>query len=234
RRHGPGSGYREIIMATRTPARKITGTPRGAARTGRSASVAAPTRRAPARSSTSRATSSRTKGASSARTQGRNRRGAPARRPARQEPSWPVRAVRGVYLGVAHGLGAVIRSITKGARDLEPEHRRDGVAFFLIALAMVVAAREWWGLPGAFGTAVHAVVAGTVGLAGVAVPVLLIWLGVRVMRHPERAQANSRVAIGLTFLVVAVCALVAISEDNPSPSDGFAGIQDAGGIIGYL
>ncbi|MCA5893200.1 DNA translocase FtsK [Isoptericola sp. NEAU-Y5] len=145
-----------------------------------------------------------------------------------------MRAVRGVYLGVAHGLGAVIRSITKGARDLEPEHRRDGVAFFLIALAMVVAAREWWGLPGAFGTAVHAVVAGTVGLAGVAVPVLLIWLGVRVMRHPERAQANSRVAIGLTFLVVAVCALVAISEDNPSPSDGFAGIQDAGGIIGYL
>jgi S-DNA-T family DNA segregation ATPase FtsK/SpoIIIE len=142
--------------------------------------------------------------------------------------------VRGLYLGVAHGLGAVVRSITKGARDLEPEHRRDGVAFFLIALALVVAAREWWGIPGTFGTVVHAVVAGTVGLAGVAVPVLLLWLGVRVMRHPERGPANSRVAIGLSFIVVSVCALVAIAEDLPSPADGFAGIQDAGGIIGYL
>ena len=147
---------------------------------------------------------------------------------------WPVRAVRGLYLGVAHGLGAMTRSITKGARDLEPEHRRDGVAFFLIALALVVAAREWWGISGTFGTVVHAVVAGTVGLAGVAVPVLLLWLGFRVMRHPERAQANSRVAIGLSFVVVSVCALVAIAEDAPAPTDGFAALQAAGGIIGYL
>jgi len=142
--------------------------------------------------------------------------------------------VRGLYLGVAHGLGGLTRSITKGARDLEPEHRRDGVAFFLIALALVVAAREWWGISGTFGTVVHAVVAGTVGLAGVAVPVLLLWLGFRVMRHPERGQANSRVAIGLIFVVVSVCALVAIAEGTPAPSDGFEALQDAGGIIGYL
>ncbi|MEG3614898.1 FtsK/SpoIIIE family DNA translocase [Isoptericola haloaureus] len=142
--------------------------------------------------------------------------------------------VRGAYLGVAHGLGALTRTITKGARDLEPEHRRDGVAFFLIAIALVVAAREWWGIPGAFGTWVHAVVAGTVGLAGVAIPVLLIWIGVRIMRHPERGHANSRVAIGVSLLVVSVCSLVAIAEDTPSPRDGFDQVQDAGGIIGYL
>jgi S-DNA-T family DNA segregation ATPase FtsK/SpoIIIE len=145
-----------------------------------------------------------------------------------------VRAVRGLWLGVAHGVGGAIRTIFRGARDLEPEHRRDGVAFFLVALAIVVAAREWWGIPGVFGTVVHAVVAGTVGLAGVAVPVLLLWLGVRIMRHPEREQANSRVAIGVTLLVMSVCALVAIAEGLPSPRDGFARVQDAGGIVGYL
>ncbi|MFC8600507.1 DNA translocase FtsK 4TM domain-containing protein [Isoptericola sp. NPDC057191] len=194
--------------------------------------MAAPTRRAPARSSSSgRSGKSTGKGKGTGR--GGNGRRAPAR-PARSGPSWPVRAVRGLYLGVAHGLGSLTRSITKGARDLEPEHRRDGVAFFLIALALIVAAREWWGISGTFGTVVHAVVAGTVGLAGVAVPVLLLWLGFRVMRHPERAQANSRVAIGLAFLVVSVCALVAIAEGTPAPSDGFAALQDAGGIIGYL
>ncbi|MFE5308888.1 DNA translocase FtsK 4TM domain-containing protein [Isoptericola sp. NPDC056605] len=226
-------------MATRTPARRITGTPitgtaRGTSRTGRTASVAAPTRRAPARSS-----STRSSGKGSGRSPGRGTgtRKQPARRPVRSGPSgqsWPVRAVRGLYLGVAHGIGGLTRSITKGARDLEPEHRRDGVAFFLIALALVVAAREWWGISGTFGTVVHAVVAGTVGLAGVAVPVLLLWLGFRVMRHPERGQANSRVAIGLIFVVVSVCALVAIAEGTPAPSDGFEALQDAGGIIGYL
>ncbi|MBD5788148.1 DNA translocase FtsK [Cellulosimicrobium terreum] len=135
---------------------------------------------------------------------------------------------------MAHGVGAVTRTIGKGARDLDPAHRRDGVAFFLIALAVVVAAREWWGIDGTFGKAVHAVVAGTFGLAGVAVPVLLLWLAVRIMRHPERAQANSRVAIGLTLIVVSVCALVHISEDLPAPADGFEAVQDAGGIVGYL
>ncbi|MFB8229257.1 DNA translocase FtsK 4TM domain-containing protein [Cellulosimicrobium sp. NPDC055967] len=157
----------------------------------------------------------------------------PARRPA-SGPPWPVRAVRAVWLGAAHGVGALVRTIGKGARELDPAHRRDGVAFFLIGLAVVVAAREWWGIQGTFGKVVHGVVAGTFGLAGVAVPVLLLWLAVRIMRHPERAQANSRVAIGLTLIVVSVCSLVHISEDLPAPGDGFEAVQDAGGIVGYL
>ncbi len=145
-----------------------------------------------------------------------------------------MRAVRATWLGIAHGVGATIRTIFKGARDLDPEHRRDGVAFFLVALAIVVAAREWWNIQGAVGTVIHAVVAGTVGAAGVAVPVLLLWLGVRVMRHPERPESNSRVGIGVTLLVVAVCALLAVTAGNPRPQDGFAPVQAAGGIVGYL
>ncbi|WP_436278079.1 DNA translocase FtsK 4TM domain-containing protein [Oerskovia enterophila] len=152
----------------------------------------------------------------------------------RRPAPWPVRAVRGLWLGCAHAVGAVARSIGKGARELDPSHRRDGVAFLLLALAVIVAAREWWGISGAFGTAVHAVAAGVFGVAAVALPVLLVWLAVRIMRHPERSQANSRVAIGLTFIVVSVCSLVHIAEDLPAPRDGFAAVQDAGGVIGYL
>ena len=91
----------------------------------------------------------------------------------------------------------------QGGQELEPDHRRDGVGFALLAVAVIVAAREWWGIDGPFGDGVHAVVAGTFGIAGVALPVLLVWLAFRVMRHPERAQQNGRVAIGLSFLVVA-------------------------------
>ncbi len=42
------------------------------------------------------------------------------------------RGVAAVWLAVAHGVGAVARSIGHTARDLEPEHRRDGVGLFLL------------------------------------------------------------------------------------------------------
>lgn len=164
-------------------------------------------------------------------------------------PPWPVRALRGLWMGMAHAVGGATRAAgprtaqdtsdegaqkQQGGQELEPDHRRDGVGFALLAIAVIVAAREWWGIDGPFGDGVHAVVAGTFGIAGVALPVLLVWLAFRVMRHPERAQQNGRVAIGLSFLVVATCSLVHISADLPSPTAGFVAVQDAGGIIGFL
>jgi S-DNA-T family DNA segregation ATPase FtsK/SpoIIIE len=154
-------------------------------------------------------------------------------------------------MGMAHAVGGATRAAgpraapdaseggaqnveQQGGQELEPDHRRDGVGFALLAVAVIVAAREWWGIEGAFGVGVHAVVAGTFGVAGVALPVLLMWLAFRVMRHPERAQQNGRVAIGLSFLVVATCSLVHISAGLPSPADGFTPVQDAGGVIGFL
>ncbi|WP_125775249.1 FtsK/SpoIIIE family DNA translocase [Antribacter gilvus] len=163
-----------------------------------------------------------------------SRPAARAAAPAPSRPPWPVRAVRGAWLGVAHAVGGATRTISRGAQDLDPEHRRDGIAFFLLGLAVVVAAREWWGIEGAFGDGVHAVVAGTLGLAGVALPVLFVWLALRLMRHPERTQANGRVTIGVTLLTVAVCALVHVANGLPNLAEGFDEVRAAGGVIGYL
>ena len=60
--------------------------------------------------------------------------------------SLPVRMVRGAWMGGAHLVGGTTRRIGQGARDLDPAHRRDGLAFTLLGLAIVVAAQEWWGL----------------------------------------------------------------------------------------
>src|SRR5690242_13356419 len=54
------------------------------------------------------------------------------------------RAIAAVWLGIAHAVGAVARKIGRTARDLEPEHRRDGLGLFLFGLAVVVAAAIWW------------------------------------------------------------------------------------------
>ncbi|MBK7274689.1 MAG: hypothetical protein IPI13_16550 [Actinomycetales bacterium] len=47
--------------------------------------------------------------------------------------------------------GSAVRKVGHSAAELEPEHRRDGVGFLLIAVAIVVAAR-WWGFQGSSAT----------------------------------------------------------------------------------
>ncbi|GGB97529.1 DNA translocase FtsK [Cellulomonas carbonis] len=142
--------------------------------------------------------------------------------------------MRGVWMGSAHVVGGSARRIGRGARDLDPAHRRDGVAFALLGFAVVVAAREWWGLSGSAGDVIHAVVAGTLGVVGVAVPLFLLWGAVRLMRHPDRVDANGRMVIGLTAVVMSVAGLVHLAADLPSPRDGFGPVRAAGGVIGYV
>ncbi|HEX2705542.1 MAG TPA: hypothetical protein VHM65_07265, partial [Candidatus Lustribacter sp.] len=86
----------------------------------------------------------------------------------------PLRALRGTWMGVSHVAGGAVRRVGHSARDLQPEHRRDGIGFLLLALAILVAAREWWGVPGAAGNVVHAVTAGTFGRIAYALPIVLL------------------------------------------------------------
>jgi len=136
-------------------------------------------------------------------------------------------------MGGAHLVGGTARRVGQGARDLDPDHRRDGLAFTLLGLAIVVAAQEWWGLSGSAGDVLHGAIAGTFGVLGVAVPLLLLFAAVRLMRHPERVQANGRMSIGATALVLAVAGTVHIAAGLPTLDDGMAPIQDAGGLLGY-
>ncbi len=137
-------------------------------------------------------------------------------------------------MGVAHLAGGAVRKVGASAEPLEPEHRRDGAGLLLVALSIVVAAREWWGLQGGFGDVVHAVVAGTVGRVGYALPIALLLLGVRLLRTPAADTANSRIGYGLTILGFAVCGLTHVAQGIPSPPDGAERMRDAGGIVGFL
>ena len=55
------------------------------------------------------------------------------------------RLVRALWLGVAHAVGAVFRGIGNGAKNLDPAHRKDGVALLLLGIALIVAAGTWAG-----------------------------------------------------------------------------------------
>src|SRR5262245_44090642 len=143
--------------------------------------------------------------------------------------------IAGVWLGVASVVGSVARKYGDSARELEPAHRRDGLALTLIGIAIVIASSVWWGLDGSFSTGVVAVVVGTFGLVAWVIPLLLLSFSLRLLRSPEETAENGRILIGGTALLLGVTGLVHIYAGTPKPSTASASImRDAGGVLGFV
>ncbi|MGB8380912.1 MAG: DNA translocase FtsK, partial [Dermatophilaceae bacterium] len=134
----------------------------------------------------------------------------------------------------AHLAGGAARRVGGAARDIGPDHRRDGVGFALIALAVVVAAREWWGLPGVVGEVVHAVTAGTLGRIGYALPLVLLAFGILLLRTPKDDASTNRIVVGAIALTFAACGAAHLADGIPTPPQGADRMRAAGGIIGFL
>ncbi|MER5411558.1 FtsK/SpoIIIE family DNA translocase [Streptomyces virginiae] len=181
------------------------------------------------------------------------KKAAPARRPAAKKPAAAkrapakkavakpapsptggvVRLVRALWLGCAHAVGAVFRGIGQGAKNLDPAHRKDGVALLLLALALIVAAGTWSNLSGPVGDLVTMLITGLFGRLDLLVPILLGVMAVRFIRHPEQTDANGRIGIGLSALVIGVLGLVHIACGAPGRDEGTTAMQNAGGLIGW-
>lgn len=138
-----------------------------------------------------------------------------------------------MWLGLAHGVGALFRGIGRGAKGLDPAHRKDGLALLLLGLALVVAVGTYSDLKGPVGDLVQILVTGTFGRLDLLVPVLIGIVVLRLMRHPEQNDANGRIVIGLSTLVVGVLGLVHIGCGSPGRGQGAEAIRNAGGLIGW-
>src|SRR5687767_4397294 len=159
------------------------------------------------------------------------RKPAQKRRPAKRRPtrSGPgpltvlfngiVGLLRAIWLSIAGAVGAVARSIGHSAGDLEPEQRRDGVGFGLLGLAIVVAASVWWQIPGDVADAIRTACTGSVGLLAWAVPILLVVIAWRTLRHPDRNGPAGRQVIGWAATCGGVLGLVHLSHGVPRPDD---------------
>ncbi|MFD4547740.1 DNA translocase FtsK [Streptomyces sp. NPDC058466] len=157
----------------------------------------------------------------------------PAPAPAPNPTAGVYRLVRAVWLGLAHAVGAMFRGIGRGAKGLDPAHRKDGVALLLLGLALIVAAGTWSNLRGPVGDLVEMLVTGAFGRLDLLVPILLGVIAARLIRHPEQPEANGRIVIGLSALVIGVLGQVHIACGAPARSDGMQAIRDAGGLIGW-
>ncbi|MGK5627686.1 DNA translocase FtsK [Streptomyces sp. URMC 123] len=143
------------------------------------------------------------------------------------------RLIKALWLGLAHAVGALLRGIGRGAKNLDPAHRKDGLALLLLGLALIVAAGTWSNLRGPVGELVRMLVTGAFGRLDLLVPILLTVIAVRLIRHPERPEANGRIVIGLSALVLGVLGQVHIACGSPGRAAGAEVLQDAGGLIGW-
>ncbi|MEV3859750.1 DNA translocase FtsK [Streptomyces sp. NPDC050095] len=157
----------------------------------------------------------------------------PAPKPAPNPTGGLYKLVRALWLGIAHSVGAMFRGIGRGAKGLDPAHRKDGLALLLLGIALICAAGTWSNLRGPVGDLVEMLVTGAFGRLDLLVPILLGLIAVRLIRHPEKPEANGRIVIGLSALVVGVLGQVHIACGSPARSDGMQAIRDAGGLIGW-
>ncbi|WP_307079125.1 DNA translocase FtsK [Streptomyces canus] len=197
--------------AKKQPAKKAAAPAKGPAR--KAAAKKAPAKKAPAKKAAAK-------------------KAAPPK-PAPSPTGGVYRLVRAVWLGLAHAVGAVFRGIGQGAKNLDPAHRKDGVALLLLGLGLIVAAGTWSNLRGPVGDLVEIIVTGAFGRLDLLVPILLAVIAVRFIRHPEKPEANGRIVIGLSALVIGVLGQVHIACGAPARSDGMQAIRDAGGLIGW-
>src|SRR3984893_3818932 len=80
------------------------------------------------------------------------------------------RAVRATWLMRARGTGSTARAVGR-ARDIDPGHRRDGIALALLGIAVVIAASSWFEPARPVGAWVDSFLRVLIGSAVVLVPI---------------------------------------------------------------
>ena len=141
------------------------------------------------------------------------------------------RGLQGLWRGIAKALGATIRFIARGAKDLDPTHQRDGAAFALLILAIIAGAGAWFHADNVISRAVYAFIYGGFGRIGFIAPLVLIYFAIRLFRVPDEKAATGRIIVGTITLLISATGLAHLL--NGSVGTSATAIQHGGGWIGY-
>jgi S-DNA-T family DNA segregation ATPase FtsK/SpoIIIE len=137
-----------------------------------------------------------------------------------------------VWRGLARLLGGTARAIGRNAasaRDLDPEHRRDGLALGVLAAGLVAMMGIWFSAAGPLGAVIDTGCRAIIGTAAVLLPVLLLMAGAHMLRHAPDPHARGRLVVGGVAVALSVVGLLDVWANNPATSSGRA---SAGGIVG--
>jgi S-DNA-T family DNA segregation ATPase FtsK/SpoIIIE len=167
------------------------------------------------------------RGNTRARPRTSNRSGASRRKttktPARRPGTGP-------FTLLARGVGSLTRAIGR-TKELDPAHRRDGVALVLVALGVITAAGVWFQAAGPIGHWVNIGVRTVIGDGAVPLPFALVIAGVVLMRTEPRPDARPRLVIGALLFSLALLGIFHVAGHLPVANTDR---MSAGGALGYL
>jgi DNA segregation ATPase FtsK/SpoIIIE, S-DNA-T family len=142
------------------------------------------------------------------------------------------RGVGALWMGLAHSVGWMARGVGRQAataKEIDPEHRRDGAGLLLLGLAILVGVAVYTGSAGPLGTWVADAVRLFFGGLSVLLPILLLYGAVRLMRKPADPEHRGRSLVGWSALIVSTASLLHIAQQ---PADDVE-MTNSGGLIGY-
>jgi S-DNA-T family DNA segregation ATPase FtsK/SpoIIIE len=164
---------------------------------------------------------------------------APARRPVSRRPSVGSviatgvgRGVGALWMGVAHSVGWAARGVGRQAataKEIDPEHRRDGAGLLLLGFSILMAVAIWAGSAGPVGRWIADSVQLFFGGLAVLLPLLLLYGAIRLMRKPADPEHRGRSVVGWSALIVSTAGLLHIAQQ---PADDVE-LNNSGGLIGY-
>jgi len=141
------------------------------------------------------------------------------------------RGIAATWRFIAKSLGKGVRLIARGARDLDPAHQRDGIAFLILIAALLASAGTWFDSDNLLGRAVYSVIYGGFGRVGFVAPLVLIYFAFRLFRVPEDSKATGRIIIGTLALLLSSTGLA--HRFNASTGTGATAMREGGGWLGY-
>lgn len=106
----------------------------------------------------------------------------------------------------ARGTGGAARSIGR-ARDIDPGHRRDGIALLLLGFSVVVAASSWFHAAGPVGAWVDTALRTFIGAGVLALPVVTAAVAVTLMRTEPDPDVRPRLILGAGLIALSVLGL---------------------------
>ncbi|WP_179468795.1 FtsK/SpoIIIE family DNA translocase [Mycolicibacterium vinylchloridicum] len=179
----------------------------------------------------SSARTTRSKGAT------RSAKPAPRRKPAKKRNASPVataaaasgRAARATWLMLAKGAGSTARSVGR-AGDIEPGHRRDGLALGLLAVSVVIAASSWFDAARPVGAWIDSMLRTMVGGAVVLLPLIICAIAILLMRTEPNPDARPRLILGCAMVALPVLGLWHLWAGAPQDP---AGRRHAAGFVGF-
>ena len=125
------------------------------------------------------------------------------------------------------------KTLSNEPTDQSPT-KRDGTAFFLIGLSVIIAAFEWWNFPGAISDGVRGIVEGTFGRVALVLPVVFTCYAIRLFLRGDDNRGNNRILIGMIFGLLAASGLAHIAAGNPTFTNSREAMANGGGALGFV